>query len=100
MSKQVEGPFSIGQYQDQVLCDVVPMQVGHILLGRPWQYDREVFHNGRTNQYSFCLNNRKFTLAPLDQKEVRAMQARTKVSATTRVSFHVDKSSYLCQKHI
>jgi len=35
VSKQVEVQFSIGKYQDQVLCDVAPMQAGHILLGRP-----------------------------------------------------------------
>ena len=31
--------FSIGKYHDEVLCDVVPMQACHILLGRPWQFD-------------------------------------------------------------
>jgi hypothetical protein len=29
--------FSIGKnYQDEVMCDVVPMDACHILLGRPW----------------------------------------------------------------
>ena len=36
VNKQVLIPFSIGKHKDEVLCDVVPMQVGH-LLGRPWQ---------------------------------------------------------------
>lgn len=49
VSKQVEVPFSIGQYHDQILCDVAPMQAGHILPCRPWQYDRQICHNGRTN---------------------------------------------------
>ncbi|XP_035546409.1 uncharacterized protein LOC118348570, partial [Juglans regia] len=40
VDKQVLVTFSIGKYQDEVLCDVVPMHAGHILLGRPWQYDR------------------------------------------------------------
>ena len=32
--------FTIGKhYQDEVCCDVVPMDVCHLLLGRPWQYD-------------------------------------------------------------
>lgn len=35
VSKQVMVPFSIGKYSDEVLCDIVPMQVCHILLGRP-----------------------------------------------------------------
>ena len=35
MQKQVHVSFSIGKYHDEVLCDVVPMYVPHILLGRP-----------------------------------------------------------------
>jgi hypothetical protein len=29
------------------------MHAGHILLGRPWQYDRRVIHDGFRNRYSF-----------------------------------------------
>lgn len=36
VNKQVLISFSNGKYKDEVLCDVVPMQAGHILLGRPW----------------------------------------------------------------
>ena len=28
--------FQIGQYNDQVLCDIVDMNSSHMLLGRPW----------------------------------------------------------------
>ena len=31
--------FEIGQYKDQVLCDIVDMNNCHVLLSRPWQYD-------------------------------------------------------------
>ncbi|XP_058184843.1 uncharacterized protein LOC131302299 [Rhododendron vialii] len=35
--------FSIGShYKDKVWCDVVRMDACHILLGRPWQFDRDV----------------------------------------------------------
>jgi len=34
-------------------CDVLPMEAGHILLGRPWQSDRKVMHDGFTNRHSF-----------------------------------------------
>lgn len=43
--------FSIGNFHDKVLCDVCPMDACHILLGRPWQYDRFVKFDGRTNVY-------------------------------------------------
>uniref|UniRef100_A0A2N9I342 CCHC-type domain-containing protein n=1 Tax=Fagus sylvatica TaxID=28930 RepID=A0A2N9I342_FAGSY len=53
VDRQVLITFSIGKYLDEVLCDVVPMHAGHILLGRPWQYDRRVTHDGFKNMYSF-----------------------------------------------
>lgn len=98
MSKQVEIPFSVGNYKDQILCDVAPMQAGHILLGRLWQYDREVTHHGRTNQYTFSHQNRKVILAPLDQTEVRKMQAKEKKKAKAKgeVSLSNSKSSLIC----
>jgi hypothetical protein len=34
--------ISIGKYRDTMECDVVPMTVCHLLLGCPWQYDRDV----------------------------------------------------------
>lgn len=37
---RVKVSFKIGEYEDEVLCDVVPMTVCHLLLGRPWQFDR------------------------------------------------------------
>ncbi|RVW59804.1 RNA-directed DNA polymerase-like [Vitis vinifera] len=33
------------RYKDEVLCDIVPMHAGHILLGRPWQFDRKAINN-------------------------------------------------------
>ena len=70
MTKQVKIAFSIGKYEDEVLCDIVPMQACHFLLGRPWQYDRIVNHNGCSNRYSFALNDKPIILKPLTPKEV------------------------------
>ncbi|KAH1031921.1 hypothetical protein J1N35_044095 [Gossypium stocksii] len=39
VTKQAIVTFSIGKYSDEVVCDVVPMHVGHLLLGRLWQFD-------------------------------------------------------------
>jgi hypothetical protein len=33
VSKQVLISFAIGRYKDEILCDVVPMQAAHIILG-------------------------------------------------------------------
>ena len=35
VSEQCEIDLQIGNYKDRVLCDVMPMDVCHILLGRP-----------------------------------------------------------------
>lgn len=52
------------------------MHVGHILLSRPWQFDRKVMHDGYKNRYSFDMNGRKFTLAPLIPMQVYKDQVR------------------------
>jgi hypothetical protein len=59
VNKQVLMAFTIGRYSDEVLCDVVPMHAGHILLGRPWQYDRRVIHDGFRNMYNFVTDGKK-----------------------------------------
>ena len=70
VDKQVLISFSIGRYKDDVLCDVVPMETTHLLLGRPWQFDKHAFHDGVENTYSFEHCNRKVLLKPLTPKEV------------------------------
>jgi len=62
--------FSLGQhYQDAIWCDVIPMTACHVLLGRPWLYDRKVKYDGYTNTYSFLFNGRKIVLQPLRIQE-------------------------------
>ncbi|XP_052483373.1 uncharacterized protein LOC128038592 [Gossypium raimondii] len=58
VTKQVLISFTIGKYQDEVLCDVVPMYAGHLLLGRPWQFDKRAIHDGYTNR-NFKTYSRK-----------------------------------------
>ncbi|XP_014496763.1 uncharacterized protein LOC106758342 [Vigna radiata var. radiata] len=70
VNKQVHISFSIGKYQDEVLCDVVPMEATHILLGRPWQFDRNVQHDDLTNRMSFTYQGHKVVLKPLTPKEI------------------------------
>jgi hypothetical protein len=76
--------FSIGSYKDIVECDVVPMQACNILLGRPWQFDRDSMHHGRSNQYSFLYHDRKIVLHPMSPETImqtdvaRATKAKSK----------------------
>jgi hypothetical protein len=46
ITKQCLVEFKIGGDNDKILCDVIPMDVCHLFLGRPWKYDRNVIHDG------------------------------------------------------
>ncbi|XP_049414722.1 uncharacterized protein LOC125877483 [Solanum stenotomum] len=70
VNKQCMISFNVGRYEDEILCDVVPMQTCHVLLGRPWQYDMDTTHHGRKNRYSLLHNGKKYTLAPLSPSQV------------------------------
>ena len=70
--------FSTRKYRDKVLCDVVLLHVGHLLLGRPWQYDRKVQHDGFQNHYSFLMEGRVINLAPLSLREAHEDQLQIK----------------------
>ncbi|GKV27101.1 hypothetical protein SLEP1_g36308 [Rubroshorea leprosula] len=62
--------FSIGnRYQDEVWCDVIPMDACHLLLGRPWQFDQKAIHDGHANTYSFVKDGVKVKLTPLKPEE-------------------------------
>ncbi|KAL5767989.1 hypothetical protein ACOSQ2_014772 [Xanthoceras sorbifolium] len=51
--------FSLGtNYVDEVWCDVLPITVCHLLLGRPWLYDRHVVYDGFKNSYSFVFKKK------------------------------------------
>ncbi|XP_033147287.1 uncharacterized protein LOC117134008 [Brassica rapa] len=57
--------FSVGKsYKDKIYCDIAPMDVCHLLLGRPWEFYRRIIYDGFNNTYSFSMDNRKFVLKP------------------------------------
>jgi hypothetical protein len=62
--------FSIGSYSDSVDCDVVPMHACSLLLGRPWEHDKDATHHGRSNKYTFVHKEKKYTLLPLTPAEI------------------------------
>jgi hypothetical protein len=63
--------IKIGEYKDEILCDVIPMDVCHIFLGRPWQFDRNAIHDGRKNTYTLEKNGRTHMLFPMEKKRVK-----------------------------
>ena len=63
--------MSIGKhYLDEIWCDIIPIDACHILLGRPWLYDRKVIHDGCLHTYSFSKDGKKITLAPLSPSQI------------------------------
>jgi len=79
VDRQVLICFSIGKYVDEILFDVVPMEASHLLLERPWQYDRDVVHNNVTRKFSFVYKEHKVTLKPLSPSEVCEDQIKMRV---------------------
>ncbi|RDY05715.1 hypothetical protein CR513_10413, partial [Mucuna pruriens] len=59
IAKQVSLVFTMGQYKDEILCDIVSMEAVHILLGRPWQHDYKVTHDKVTNKFTFYQDARE-----------------------------------------
>ena len=57
---------------DTVECDVAPMTMCHMLLGRPWQYDRSYLHCGRTNQYTIQWKGKELILKPMTPQQILA----------------------------
>lgn len=40
------------------------MDISHLLLGRPWEFDRKIIHDGALNTYSFYWETHKIFLLP------------------------------------
>ena len=72
VSAMIRLSFSIGDYHGEVDCDIVPMQACHLLLGRPWQFDVDSVHFGRSNKHTFIHNDKKVVLIPLSPEEIHA----------------------------
>ena len=96
--------FSIGKYRDMIFCDVVLMHVGHLLLGRPWQYDRKVQHDGFQNHCSSLMEGRVITLVPPSPRDAHEDQLKTKRESGKSSAYgspkeRVERIAY-CSNHV
>ncbi|XP_074303375.1 uncharacterized protein LOC141637858 [Silene latifolia] len=71
VKKQDLVSLSLKPYTDEVWCDIISMNACHILLSRPWQFDRWVEHNGRSNVYSVMKGNVKYNLKPISPNKIK-----------------------------
>ena len=89
VQRQCHVTFSIGHYKDSVICDVITMDATHLLLGRSWQFDRRVVHDGFLNTYLFHHNGKRITLLPMNPKEIiedQVERSRAKAIASSKSS--------------
>ena len=65
-------PLSIGKiYADEIICDIIEMDICHILLRQPWQFDRDMTHKGKANICSFDWHGREVILMSSSSKETK-----------------------------
>lgn len=78
---RVKVPFKVGEYVNTIECDVAPMTVCHLLLGRPWQYNCSPLNCGRTNQYTIKWKGKSLILKPMAPQQILAehLQKSSKV---------------------
>jgi len=62
------------------------MEACSLLLGRPWEFDNDALHHGRSNTYTFMHKEKKITLLPMTLAEI--VQAEKERAA----SLHETKS--------
>ena len=72
ITHKVRVKFSIGNYVETVDCDVAPMSACHLLLSRPWQFDLDATHAGRSNNYSFVHKGVNHVLKPMAGSAIKA----------------------------
>ena len=72
ITHKVRVKFSTGNYVDSMDCDVAPMTACHLLLSRPWQFDVNATHGGRSNHYSFEHKGVHHVLKPMLDSATKA----------------------------
>nr|XP_009778296.1 PREDICTED: uncharacterized protein LOC104227695 [Nicotiana sylvestris] len=71
VTRQCLVSFSIGKiYKDHIWCDVVKMDACHLLVERPWVFDRFAKYDEYFNTYSFTKDEHKIILVPLNPEEI------------------------------
>jgi hypothetical protein len=72
ITHKVHVPFTVDEYVYEVECDVLPLEVCEMLLGCPWQYDRNAIHARRANTYSFMHDGKQRTLKPMRDDQIKS----------------------------
>jgi len=68
------------------------MDVGHVILGRPWLYDKDVTIYGRSNMCQFEHEGKKIKLLPREPKVEPSEPKPTIVKKTNSISLITAKA--------
>ena len=81
--------FSIGKtYKVEVWCDFILMDACRLLLGRPWQYDRKVIHDGGNINYTLWKDRSKIVLlTPKDEGKDENMLLKKELVKEMKVTW-------------
>jgi hypothetical protein len=81
VTKTARVHFSIGSYHDFTDFNVVSMDACSLLLGRPWEFDTDAIHHGRSNKYTFMHKRKKIVLLPMTPTEIVHFEHEKKTNA-------------------
>ena len=80
--------IQMGDYKDEIYCEVLPMDVAHVLLGCPWLYDLNVTNFGKDNIYSFNYKGKNIILRPTKPK---GCNGKRDISKLPELNLHILK---------
>jgi len=83
-----------------VVCDVLPMDACHLLLGRPWLFDNHMIYDGHANTYAFKYIRHNLTLTSLHPPKLHKSESgkgseKSLFMSETRVERAISKSKLL-----
>ena len=76
------------------------MYLGHILFGRPWQFDRKVSHDRFKDRHSFVKDNKTITLVPLTPRQVYEDQMKLKRENELKKKCETEGSKKMMRKRV
>ncbi|XP_043699834.1 uncharacterized protein LOC122650488 [Telopea speciosissima] len=96
-------PLKLHRYEEEVWCDVVPMCLTDVLLGRPWMYDNDVMVGGKKNQCVFKFKGVHTVFhsinVPADLCQWRALRTNLKSTGNEKKVLAVPHKEFLHTSH-
>jgi hypothetical protein len=63
----------------------VSMDACSLLLGRPWEFDTDAIHHGRSNKYTFMHKGKKIVLLPMTSTGMVHLNMRERLMLSKKV---------------